>query len=85
MLWTVFIGFFVGVLATVFIPGTGPGGIIATVILGIGGAMLANFIGDSIGFYNPSDFSSFLASVMGAMVILYIYGVMTKPKQIDLK
>lgn len=81
MLWTIFIGFLIGVAAKFFMPGTSPGGFIATVLLGIGGAMLVNFLGNGFGFYQYGEFSSFFAAVIGSMVILFIYAVLTRKKK----
>ena len=85
MLWTILIGFLVGVAAKFLMPGENPGGFIATVLLGAGGAMLANFVGNGFGIYRYGDFYSFLSAVIGAMVILFAYAALTRKKRIDQK
>ena len=73
MLWILIIGLMVGVVAKFLMPGRSPGGFIMTILLGIGGAMLANWAGQSFGVYGPGEPSGFIAAVLGAMVILLIY------------
>ena len=73
ILITIILGLIIGVVAKFFMPGREPSGFVITVLLGIAGSMLANFIGSSFGFYNQGDLSSFISSVMGAMIILAVY------------
>ena len=61
-----------GLLARFFTPGHGPQGCIITTILGIGGAVLAGFVGRQLGIYGPHDQASLLAAVFGAIAILLI-------------
>ena len=75
---TIVIGFIVGVLAKFLHPGRDGMGFILTVILGIAGAFLARFIGQAIGFYGPDQNAGFIASLIGAIVILVIYGMMAR-------
>lgn len=73
MLATILIGFFVGVFARWIKPGAQTMGWIMTCLLGIGGALLATFIGQSLGWYEHGDHAGFLASVGGAVVVLIAY------------
>jgi uncharacterized membrane protein YeaQ/YmgE (transglycosylase-associated protein family) len=73
MLMTIIVGLIVGVVAKFFMPGKDPGGIIITIILGIGGAAVAGFIGRAVGWYVPGSGPGLIASVLGAMLILLIY------------
>lgn len=73
MIWTLIIGLLVGVVAKFLMPGSGPGGFIMTILLGIGGAMLASWAGNELGLYSQSGPVSFVAAVLGAMVILLLY------------
>ncbi len=73
MIWTLFIGLVIGVVAKFLMPGNDPGGFIMTILLGIGGAMLASWAGISMGLYSNSEPASFIAAVLGSMVILIIY------------
>ena len=73
MLWTILIGFFVGVLARAVKPGTQAMGWIMTVLIGVGGAVLATFIGQQLGWYAHGARAGFLASIGGAVLLLVIY------------
>ena len=73
MLWTMIIGLIVGAVAKLLMPGRDPGGIIITMLLGIVGAMFANFIGSRVGWYAPGEPAGFIASVVGAVILLGIY------------
>lgn len=82
MLWTLFIGLVIGVVAKFLMPGRDPGGIILTILLGIGGAMLASWAGSSMGLCASGEGASFIAAVIGSMVILFIYRSFSKPSQV---
>ena len=69
-LWMLVIGLVVGALAKLFMPGRDPGGIIVTMLIGIAGAALAGFIGRAVGWYAPDDAAGFIASVVGAVLLL---------------
>lgn len=71
--WTIVVGFFVGIVAKLLTPGRDPGGFILTILLGIGGALLAKYIGVAMGFYQNTDRVGFIASVIGAVIILVLY------------
>jgi uncharacterized membrane protein YeaQ/YmgE (transglycosylase-associated protein family) len=73
ILTTLFIGFVVGLVAKFLMPGRDPGGFIITILLGIGGAFVAKFIGQQLGWYGPEDPAGFIASVAGAILLLLIY------------
>lgn len=73
LLWTLLIGFCIGLVAKFFMPGKDPGGIIVTILLGIGGSWLAEWLGRLVGFYGRGDSAGFIASVFGAILILWIY------------
>lgn len=70
---TIIIGFFIGLVAKFLMPGRDPGGFIITVLLGIGGALAANFLGQAMGLYATNEAAGFIASVIGAMLLLGIY------------
>ena len=67
------IGLVVGAIAKLIMPGKDPGGIIITMILGVAGAFLAGFIGRAVGWYDEGDPAGFIASVVGAIILLIIY------------
>jgi uncharacterized membrane protein YeaQ/YmgE (transglycosylase-associated protein family) len=70
------IGFIVGAIAKFVMPGRDPGGFVITTLLGIGGAVVANYIGQAVGFYAPGEAAGFIASVLGAIGLLYVYRLM---------
>lgn len=72
------IGLIVGAIAKFVMPGKDPGGIIVTMLIGIVGAMLAGFVGRSIGWYAEGEPIGFIASVAGAILLLVIYRLFTK-------
>jgi uncharacterized membrane protein YeaQ/YmgE (transglycosylase-associated protein family) len=78
MIVTLILGLFVGVVAKLLMPGRDPGGWIITIVLGIAGAWLASWAGAAGGFYMPGEPVGFIAAVMGAIVILILYRVLTK-------
>ena len=73
MLYTILIGLIVGIIAKLLMPGRDPGGFIITTIIGIVGAVIAKFIGQGLGWYREGEPVGFIASVVGAMLLLYIY------------
>ena len=77
ILWTIIIGLIVGVIAKLIMPGnkTEPKGFILTVILGIVGAFVATFLGQSVGWYAPGESAGILGAVVGAVIVLFIYGL----------
>ena len=73
LLWTIIIGFIAGVVAKFIMPGTQGGGFLITTALGVGGALVATFLGRLIGWYQPGESAGFIAAVVGALVVLVIY------------
>jgi uncharacterized membrane protein YeaQ/YmgE (transglycosylase-associated protein family) len=78
ILWTLLIGFVCGVLARALKPGNDKLGFFMTILLGIGGALVARFVGNSLGWYRPDEPTGFIASLVGAIVLLVIYGLIRK-------
>ena len=73
-LWTLIIGLVVGAIAKLIMPGRDPGGIIVTMLIGVAGALLAGFLGRAMGWYdNPGEGPGIIASIIGAMVLLFLY------------
>lgn len=70
--WIVF-GLIVGAIAKLLMPGRDPGGYIVTMLLGIAGALLGGFLGRSMGWYGPNDSAGFIMSLLGAVLLLWIY------------
>ena len=72
--WIV-IGLLAGAIAKLLMPGRDPGGCIVTILLGIAGALLAGFIGQSVGWYRPGEGAGFVAAIIGALLLLIVYRV----------
>ena len=72
-LWTLIIGLVVGAIAKLLMPGKDPGGIIVTMLIGVAGALLAGFLGQKLGWYTPGQGPGFIASIVGAMLLLFLY------------
>ncbi|MGQ0732099.1 MAG: GlsB/YeaQ/YmgE family stress response membrane protein [Acidobacteriota bacterium] len=66
-------GLIIGALAKLVMPGKDPGGIIVTILVGIAGAFLGGFIGQSLGLYGPGDAAGWLMSILGAVLLLALY------------
>jgi uncharacterized membrane protein YeaQ/YmgE (transglycosylase-associated protein family) len=83
IIWTIIIGFIVGVIAKFIMPGdkTEPKGFILTVILGIVGAFIATYLGQSVGWYGPGESAGILGAVVGAVVLLFLYGLLAGGKR----
>ncbi len=73
MLYTLLIGLLAGAGAKLIMPGKDPGGFIVTILLGIGGAFLATFLGNAVGWYEPGQKAGLLGALVGAVLILWIY------------
>lgn len=80
IIMTFIIGLVVGVIAKLLKPGKDPGGFIITALIGIAGAFLAKYIGQAIGWYQPGQNAGFIASVVGAIILLVIYGLVTRKR-----
>jgi uncharacterized membrane protein YeaQ/YmgE (transglycosylase-associated protein family) len=81
ILWTVIVGAIVGTIAKFIMPGSNePKGFILTAILGIAGSLLAGFLGQALGFYNAGQGAGFIGSLIGAIILIVGYGMVTKPK-----
>lgn len=75
---TLVIGLVVGVIAKLLMPGKDPGGFIVTTLLGIAGAFVAKFLGQAVGWYHEGQSAGFIASVVGAIILLALYRVFAK-------
>jgi uncharacterized membrane protein YeaQ/YmgE (transglycosylase-associated protein family) len=71
---TIVIGLIVGALARFIMPGDQRMGWIMTILLGIGGSFLAGFVGQALGMYRVGQPAGFIASVVGALVLLFVVG-----------
>ncbi len=74
MIWILVVGFVAGIIARLLSPGpNNPGGFILTTILGIAGAFLATFIGQTLGHYGPNQGAGFITATIGALIVLFIW------------
>jgi len=74
ILWIIAVGFVAGIIARFLSPGPNkPGGFVLTVGLGIAGAFLATFIGQTVGWYRPDQGAGFVTATIGAIVVLFIW------------
>jgi uncharacterized membrane protein YeaQ/YmgE (transglycosylase-associated protein family) len=72
-LWTIIIGFIAGLIAKFLMPGRDPAGFIITTLLGIAGALVATWLGQSIGWYRAGEGAGLIGAVVGAIIVLVIY------------
>lgn len=79
--WIVF-GLIVGAIAKLLMPGRDPGGFIVTMLLGIAGAVIGGFVGRALGFYGPNEGASYLMSIVGAILLLWIYRMMVSKRTV---
>lgn len=78
IIWTIIIGFIVGLVARAVMPGTQKAGFIITTVLGIAGSLIATYIGQAMGWYMAGAGAGFIASVVGAIILLVIYGLVAR-------
>ena len=74
IIWTIVLGFVIGIVAKLLYPGKENMGLIMTILLGIGGSFLAGIRGQAIGWYRAGEGGGFIASVIVAIILLVIYG-----------
>lgn len=78
ILWLILIGFIAGLIAKFLHPGSNePSGFILTTLLGIAGAFVATYLGQAIGWYQADQSAGLIGAVVGAIVVLVIWGLMT--------
>jgi uncharacterized membrane protein YeaQ/YmgE (transglycosylase-associated protein family) len=77
---TLVIGLVIGAIAKLLMPGKDPGGCIITILLGIAGAFVAGYLGQAVGWYQPGQPAGFIASVIGAMLLLLLYRLLFRRK-----
>lgn len=76
IIWTIIIGFIAGIIAKLIMPGRNePSGFILTTLLGIVGAVVATYLGQAIGWYRAGEGAGLIGSVVGAIIVLFIYGM----------
>jgi len=78
LMWTILIGFVIGVIAKYIHPGKENMGLMMTTLLGIGGSVAMSYLGRIIHIYKAGDEAGFIGSVIGAILILAAYGYIKK-------
>jgi len=73
IIWTILIGFIVGLVAKMLTPGRDPAGFFITAAIGIAGSLIATFVGEKMGFYQTGEPAGFIGSLIGAIILLVIY------------
>ena len=74
LLWTLVVGFVVGLIARYLMPGKQVMGIVMTTLFGCGGAVAATYAGQLLGLYKAGEPAGFIGAIVGAFILLFIYG-----------
>jgi uncharacterized membrane protein YeaQ/YmgE (transglycosylase-associated protein family) len=82
IVWTILIGFVAGVIAKFLHPGNTnePSGFILTTLLGIGGAFVATYLGQAIGWYHAGEDAGFIGAIVGAIIVLVVWGMVARSR-----
>lgn len=78
IIWTILIGFVVGLVARAVKPGNDSAGFIVTTLIGIAGSFAATYLGQAMGWYTVGEAAGFIVSVLGAIVLLVLYGLIKR-------
>jgi len=78
IVWTILIGFVVGLVARAVKPGDDSAGFIVTTLIGIAGSLIMTYLGQAMGWYTAGQGAGFIASVLGAIVLLILYGLIKR-------
>lgn len=79
IIWTIIIGFVAGLIARFIHPGNNePSGFILTTLLGIVGAFVATYLGQMVGWYEAGQGAGLIGAVVGAIIVLFIWGLVSK-------
>lgn len=74
----ILIGLVAGAIAKALMPGRDPGGCLVTILIGIAGAVVAGFLGQAVGWYDPGEGAGFIAAILGAILILFVYRLIAR-------
>ena len=80
LIWTILIGFVAGLVARAVTPGNQNMGFFLTAVLGIAGSLAATYLGQALGWYAAGAGAGFIASVIGAVVVLFVFGLVTRKR-----
>lgn len=79
IIWIIIIGFLAGIIAKFIMPGPNePRGFIMTTLLGIVGAVVANFLGQALGWYRIGEGAGLIGATVGAVIVLFVWGAITQ-------
>jgi uncharacterized membrane protein YeaQ/YmgE (transglycosylase-associated protein family) len=78
IIWTILIGFVVGLVAKMLTPGRDPSGFFITAAIGIAGSLLATYGGQALGLYSPGEAAGFIGALIGAIFVLVIYHLVAR-------
>jgi uncharacterized membrane protein YeaQ/YmgE (transglycosylase-associated protein family) len=78
IIWTILIGFVVGLIARAVLPGNQSMGFFMTAVLGIVGSLVMTYVGDALHWYTAGEGAGFIASIVGAVILLLIYHAVTR-------
>jgi uncharacterized membrane protein YeaQ/YmgE (transglycosylase-associated protein family) len=78
IIWTILLGLAAGILAKFIYPGKENMGWIVTTLLGIAGSFVASYLGQWLKIYEPGQTAGFIGSIVGALVLLFIYGLIKR-------
>lgn len=81
IVYTLLIGLVVGFIARAVLPGEQKLGLIMTAVLGVAGSFVATYAGQALGLYNAGSAAGWIASVVGAVILLIVYGMVQKKSQ----
>ena len=80
IIYMLVIGLVVGALAKLVMPGRDPGGVIVTILIGLAGSLIAGFIGREMSWYGANQGAGFIASILGAVLLLVGYRAIVKAR-----
>ena len=78
IIWTILIGFVVGLIAKFLTPGRDPSGFFLTAALGIAGSIAATYVGQFMGWYQPGQTAGFIGALIGAVILLHMYHLIAR-------
>jgi uncharacterized membrane protein YeaQ/YmgE (transglycosylase-associated protein family) len=78
IIWTILIGFIVGLLAKFVMPGKDPGGFFITAAIGIVGSLIATYGGKALGIYGGEETAGFIGAFIGAVILLILYRLLMR-------
>jgi uncharacterized membrane protein YeaQ/YmgE (transglycosylase-associated protein family) len=78
IVWIILVGFVVGLIARAVMPGEQKMGLILTTVLGVAGSLVAGYLGQAVGWYQAGQGAGFIGSIVGALILLFGYGLLTK-------